>query len=447
MSRRGFVRLISFLIAGVIAFAAMSGVYYGRTGAARQHMEYSYMRSLEHLSMNIDNIKTSLNKGIYSNSPQMLSELSGRLASEATSAKMSLAQLPITELNLENTNRFLSQVGNYSQSLAKRFANGDELTCDDRENLVKLLNHAENLSNELLGVGSMVSGGHLNFDKIIHNIGGDNNISTYPAHISDGFVNVEDMFEGYPELIYDGPFSDHLSTKTPLMLENAARVSVETSLEKAKEVSGASHLEFTEEQAGRMPAYTFRDKSGTTVTMTKDGGYFMYMLKYRRIDEKEISTDKAVSLAEEYLSKLGHDNMSKTYYECNGGVCTITFAGQENDITIYPDMVKIGVALDNGEIMSFDGRGFISAHHEREDLSKKPKLSQKKASDRLSSNLTIQNVKLAIIPSSGEHEVLCYEFLCLSDNGNQVLVYINADTGNEEQIKLLRISNNGTVVV
>jgi len=59
----------------------------------------------------------------------------------------------------------------------------------------------------------------------------------------------------------------------------------------------------------------------------------------------------------------------------------------------------------------------------------------------------VQNVKLTIIPSSGEHERLCWEFLCRAQNGNNVLVYINAETGAEEQILLLKINDNGTLVI
>jgi germination protein YpeB len=357
---------------------------------------------------------------------------------------MSLSQLPVTELNLENTNKFLSQVGNFSHSLARRFANGEKLTSDDRENLVKLLNHAESLSGEIWGVETMVAGGHLNFEDVVSNMGhiGDN--TNYPGHISSGFDNVENAFEDYPELIYDGPFSDHIMQMAPRMLSGAAAVSKEQSLLKAREVSGVSTLDFSSESDGRMPSYTY--KSGnTSVSITKDGGFFSYMLKYRQIDEKAVSIDRAIELAEDYLAKVGYDNMVHTYYELNGGICTINFAGYTDGHTIYTDMIKVGVALDNGEIMSLDARAFITAHRER-DLGE-PTVSEKEARRKISPHLTIRHSKTAVIPSSGQNEVFCHEFLCDSDNGNQVLVYVNAHTGNEEQILLLRISDNGTLVV
>jgi uncharacterized membrane protein YkoI len=45
------------------------------------------------------------------------------------------------------------------------------------------------------------------------------------------------------------------------------------------------------------------------------------------------------------------------------------------------------------------------------------------------------------------NERFCYEFKCTAPDGQQVLVYINAYTGREEQILLLEINRNGTLTV
>jgi germination protein YpeB len=427
-----------------VAFSVMSGVYYWRNTLAKRHIETNYLRALESLSMSIDNIKTSLNKGIYSNSPMMMSEISGRLSSEASSAKLSLSQLPVARLNLENTNKFLSQVGNYAHSLSRKFTDGEELTASERENLSALLAYAENLSNEIWDVESLVSGGRLTFEDVVHDVHELRNVTAGPGHITDGFSHIEDIFSDYPSLIYDGPFSDHKMTVSPRMLEGLDTVSRESALETALQVSGRESLEFTGESQGRIPMFSYSD-GDVTVSMTQSGGLFAFMLKYREIGEREISADRAIEIAENYLAQIGLSNMVHTYFEMNSGVCIIDFVSYHNQVTAYTDMVKVGVALDDGEIMSFDAREFIVAHHLREH--DEPKLSQKEAAENLSANLTVQNAKLAVIPSSGKNERFCWEFLCKSDSGNQVLVYINADTGAEEQILLLRINDNGTFVV
>ena len=454
MSRRSFIRLISFLMAGVIALGIMSLIYYRQNIAAKRHIEYGYLRSLEHLSINIDNIKNSLNKGLYSNSSQMLNDISGRLYSDASAAKMSLSQLPVTELNLENTNRFLSQVGNFSSSLARRHANGEQLTSKDRDDLNALLEHAKKLSDELWGIENMVAGGHLNFEKVVNKVSHIGESSNYPAHVSDGFGSLEGLFDDYPSLVYDGPFSEHLQSKNPLLLQGKEIISKEQSLETAIKAAGVDSLEFASDQGGRMPSFSYAD-GNTTVSVTQAGGYLAYTLKHRQIGEKAISTDKAVSLAEQYLASVGYENMVHTYYELNGGICTINFAGLmkvpdrhtggEAEVTVYTDLIKVGVAVDNGEIMTFDARGYISSHHMR--FLDGAEIPEDEARSKVSPQLEIQNAKLAIVPSAGEHERFCYEFLCTTKLGGYVLVYINADTGHEEKILLMRISDNGTLIV
>lgn len=58
----------------------------------------------------------------------MHQSLAVKLYREASSAKAALSQLPIEELQLENTYKFLSQVGNYSMAVSERLVNGEEIT-------------------------------------------------------------------------------------------------------------------------------------------------------------------------------------------------------------------------------------------------------------------------------------------------------------------------------
>ncbi|MDE7234207.1 MAG: germination protein YpeB, partial [Ruminiclostridium sp.] len=118
IKKRGFLSIIRFSLGVTIALLISASISYGREQRARQSLEYSYLRAVEELSLNLDNIRNNLEKGLYTNSVSMLSNLSGKLCSDAATAKSALAQLPVQELNLEKTNLFLSQVGNYAKALA-----------------------------------------------------------------------------------------------------------------------------------------------------------------------------------------------------------------------------------------------------------------------------------------------------------------------------------------
>ena len=48
--------------------------------------------------------------------------------------------------------------------------------------------------------------------------------------INSGFREMNEGFTDYPTLIYDGPFSDHITQQKPVFLEEAQAVSEETAL-------------------------------------------------------------------------------------------------------------------------------------------------------------------------------------------------------------------------
>ena len=61
--------------------------------------------------------------------------------------------------------------------------------------------------------------------------------------------------------------------------------------------------------------------------------------------------------------------------------------------------------------------------------------------------MTVLSQRLALIPTSGEYELLCHEFKCQDANGRHILIYVNTQTGQEERILILLEDENGTLVL
>ncbi len=97
-----------------------------------------------------------------------------------------------------------------------------------------------------------------------------------------------------------------------------------------------------------------------------------------------------------------------------------------------------------GEIVSYCASGYIMNHTKRE-LST-PKLTEDQARSQLSPELKIQSSRIALIPTAGKNEVLTYEFRCTAGE-RTVLVYINCDTGLEEQLYIVMKDDNGVLVI
>jgi germination protein YpeB len=433
-------------IIAVIGIIAVQG--HSTAGTLKRQLQYDMARSVENLSESLDNISTTLTKGIYAGSPQMMSFLSAKLWSDAASAKAELSTLPVASLHLENTYKFLSQVGNYSKSLSERYSEGEQISAEDRENLISLSEYAKRLCENMWIVQQKINDGKLSYEETEKDIENTEN-NDQPLYITEGFTEFEEGYDNYPTLIYDGPFSDNIMKKEPEMLKNTAYISEGDALKKAQRASGEMELSRSDEtdEQGKMPCYVFT-KEDVTVAVTKQAGLLCYMSDYREVDERRLTGEEAVGKAKEYLSYLGIEDMDYTYYEVGRNVCTINFAAVKENVLMYTDLVKVSVALDNGDIIGFDARGYITNHKEREITT--PKLSASQAAEKISPYLMTESKKLCYIPSKGEEERYCYEFRCRSkeeNGGIPILVYINADTGKEEQILLLEISENGTLTV
>lgn len=444
MSRRAFVRIITFTLAIFLVAMSCAIINKNRYQDVSLKLENSYIESIESLASSTDNINTTLKKGIYSGSPKMLSELSSKLWHDSSIAKSALSQLPMGDNQLEKTNKFLSQVGNYAVSISEKASKGEGLSLEEYTNLAALSSFSDELKTEMWALETKIQSGQIKFHEVYADVNSYN--ESQPPEIYEGFASMEEGFENYPTLIYDGPFSDHLIEKQPLMTEGKVEISQEDALTIAAKACNThpEKLNIASDENSKMPSYRF-DGENVTASVTKAGGLLSYMIKTRALSEPTLTVNDALSAANIYLQSLEINNMITTYYETYGDICTINFAGTLGDKTVYTDLIKVSVALDNGEILGMDARGYIVNHYEREDPA--PTKTLEEAQAVISPLLTINKSKLAIIPSKGLDEVQTYEFNCTSRNGTNVLVYVNADTLEEEQILLLYITENGVLTV
>ena len=72
------------------------------------------------------------------------------------------------------------------------------------------------------------------------------------------------------------------------------------------------------------------------------------------------------------MNTHGFENMKETYYLKQDGIVTINYAYNQDGVIMYPDLIKVKVALDNGEILGIETTGYLNNHTQR-DVSKKGK--------------------------------------------------------------------------
>lgn len=439
MKTRNAVRLISFCVAAVLVAAVFAVKARQDLKRYRLEVQNNYSRSLDGLNSSINNISLILEKAEYVTTAKQLSQMSAQLLTEAENAKNALAELPAGD-NLDIINRFLSQVGNYAMAVSKSLVSGEEPSGDYAQNIAVLKNTAQKIS-EAVGNSSIA---YDNPSAWADDLDNKLEEAVDKDSLAGALDTLEDSLSDYPTLVYDGPYSDHILEKEPLMLKNAAAVTEDEALKKAAETAEceADKLSLDGTAEGKIPAYRFSGEN-ISVTVSRSGGYAVYMRKSREIGDYVLEHAQAVEKAKRYLERIGMGGFTETYYFTDEGVCVINFAYLDGKTVCYTDLVKVGVAMDTGEIMLYEASGYLTNHTDR--AFETAAVSAEEAAKTVSDRLKIRETSLALIPTKGGGEKRCYEFVCLTEDGREILVYINAVTKEEEDILILLKSDGGTL--
>lgn len=441
MNNRNIIRFASFSLCflAIIITYAISGNMESRKYQAK--LEATYQASLTELAECLDLIETNLAKSAYASSPTMMAQLSEDLYSECNTAKNALSHLPIDQMNLSGAYKFLSQAGDYSNYLSSKIKSGSEISEEELKNMNLLLSYAKNYSKAVADMVNKCAYGN----KITENEIKSKNANSSVASISLDFTQAEEAFADYPTLIYDGPFADAVLNKESQLIKNSEEITREKATEIAKNALGASaeDLKVKSDEVGNIPCYVF-SYNEKTIGITKSGGYIAYILNSSSPAGKSITEENAKNLAKNFLEKAGYKNMESTYYAIDNNICLINFAYTENNIIYYSDLIKVGVSLSDGKICSLEAAGYLTNHCERQLGEIKINLND--SVSKLTKSADLIASKLAVIPLKNGKEVMCHELLCRNrQSGEDVLIYINAQTGEEENILLLLYSDNGTL--
>ncbi len=449
LSRRGAIRLLSYMCA---LLAVMSGFIvsgYTQARAYRDYIEQDYQHSFFELANKVGMIDAALQKGMYAASPPMITQLAAEISREAASAQASLAKLPFRFEELENTSKFLSQSGDFAGTLAKAAGAGEALSGDNRTQLGELSRSASELARNLGELQTIISEENLKISEIIRAGSSMSDGNTGLYFFVNAFKEMEEEFPETPSLIYDGPFSGHMSRREPVFLTGKAEVTSEEAGKSAHESLGLSDgiLSLAREVDGVVPLYCYEghlDGGEISVSVTKRGGVLYSLLSSRDSGDAVISPEEGVAIAAEFLASRGFGGMKESYWTTSGNYLLVNFAYLQGDTLCYPDLIKVGVALDTGKIVQFDAAGYVMNHPGDRELPE-AKISEEEARGSVTGDLSLESVRRCVIPSPGASDVSCYELACSTSDGAHVMIYVNTQTGFEEKILILIEDDTGTL--
>lgn len=466
MKKRTQRILFRLVMPTVLALLAVISFVWGYTQRAKavtyqRQLSNVYQRSFYDLIDNMSLIEASLSKVIVVTTAEQYTLLLSEIWMLADESAMLLGQAPVSYSGYSELLKYLTQLGDYCRVLMKSVLDENAVTEEQLKTLAQLHETSVDLNDQLLDAQAS---GNIVFQS------SDVPETVYNQEADEEFSFIEEEAKNrYPQLIYDGPFSDSVARAEPVGLseqiydESAAK-------EVAKIYLGAEldgELQHTEDVTGRIETYGFTGKAydGRVIEIhvTKRGGQVLWM----RVNEEQktlgetftqkeaITMEEALVPSDERVAELkiigqqflaDHDfpSMEPTYAEYYGGNAVINYVFVQNGVCIYNDLIKVWVETESGRVIASDATNFLNSHTQRNIG--ESKLTPEEAQDLLSPVLNVLRVRRALIPISINEERFCYEFTCTYESDSYI-VYLNVETGAEEQVFKIINSKLGQLVI
>ena len=416
-----------------------------------RHIENVYQHAFAELVDSVEDLDTALQKSLYATSPSMVSAVCTEVYGRSEAAIMAIGQLPFESIELEHTAAFISKVGDYAYSLSRSASLGEGYSDDDTQNLRTLSESASALAQNLTNLYTDINDGVITIQKLnsARHSAGKSEDSIVPTSLADSLKTMEEEFPEVPSLIYDGPFSSHIEDMSPRLLENEELISENEAVHIAADFlkCDKSELILNGKRDDNLPVYiiTAGENSEKILELTVQGGKILNYIDTRPVESDNLSQEEAVKAAKDFLTQNGYDSMTETYLYTAENTATINFAYKQGDVICYPDLIKVRVSLDDGTIISIESLGYIMNHYERNLPD--TKVTSEEAKSKVTKDLKILSYELAVIPTTGKNEKFCHEFKCENEDGKHYIIYVNAETGIEENILILIESENGTLTL
>lgn len=446
------ITLISIIIALTVFSLIMSRKY-------RELLENNNNQAFYELVEYINNTEKLLAKATISNDSKHGATVLTSIWRTSSLAQTYLSRIPIEVQELENANKFLNQVGDFCYSLSKKSIEGENLSQEDLDKLSMLHSYSIQLEETINQLEEDLYSGNIKWgalQKKGNNVFGKENENLEKS----SFSNIEEDLHQYTGLIYDGAFSENQSNFKGEGLVGD-EIDETKAKERAEEFIGKDKIKEIksngESEDARIRCYVFncilKNDSETVISVSKKGGFVISMNNNRNVLEKNKDEQEIIKEGKDFLNKKGFKDMKETYYMNSNNVLTVNYAYTQNGVIIYPDLIKVKIALDNGEILGIETTNYLNSHKAKREIPE-TKITQEDALKVVNPKLEVKGVNLAIIPTEYNTEILCWEvkgkITTEKKNikiSNDFLIYINANNGNEEDILLIVDTPNGTLTM
>ena len=420
--------IISLGIATLILSSVLTFTFLMPTESDNQ-LEASYQRSFYDTVEQVNNMDLNLSKTLATKDVSSIQGYLMDLAINSELAENNIQQLPLKDENKYYTAKLINQIGDFAKYLNKKLANGEKLSSMDLSSLRSLYNANLSLKDTLY--------------KSLSNMDKDFTFSSLENESDNFFLQnlgeLQNLSVEYPELIYDGPFSDGVDRKEikGLSLTEINEAEAQDEFVKIFGEYGLSNVSSVGETQGAIECYNVSaEVNGDNLfaqISKRDGKLIMFEYSGSCMDVNYLE-ESAKEQAEEFLSSLSLTNMKAVWSNLDNNVYTFNFAYEKDGVIVYSDLIKVRVCAETKMVIGLEATSYYTNHTER--LIPSPKISEDKAKEYVSEELIVGTGRLSLIPVGTSSEKLCYEFEGEKD-GQIFYVYIDAISG--KQIEMFKV--------
>ncbi len=434
----------NWIVPGILVVALLGTGYWGYTEyKVRQDLqnraESQYQRAFYELTQHLDTITGQLAQ------LQVIASKEQRILGLATmwrqifAAQDNLGGLPLALVPLSKTEKFLSDAGDVSYTLLSRTTKQKEILEEkDAKVLGQLYQRAEALKEEMAKLGAKILNEELSWTQVevaLKEANGNLEDNT----IINGFKLAEKRMEEYPEMETGDDFAlvkpEVKIVRGEEKIDKAEAVQIADKWWNPKEEKEAINL--TYEGVGDIPTYGMeiipakKEESPVYLDVSKLDGKVIWAMKPKDVAASNVDLSQGEQNCQEFLAGHNLYNMEPIHIENEDNTAIYTFVPRQGNVLLYPDQVKVAVALDNGEIIGFEGTAYYMYHRTR-DLPL-PKISENTLKNQLNPRLKVELIRPALIANDWGKEVLTWEVRGSYDKEKFALFY-NAESGSEEMI-------------
>ncbi len=381
----------------------------------------------------MENVEGDLDRVRVSNSSVQQSRILTDLLVQTRLAELDLEKLPVSAETDRNLTSFVNHTARECERMLGKLRRGEELSENDQAVLQGLYEKNHALRGEL--------------NELVSNMT-DKDLTQY---LKKGAGNIKDALERIEKSTIEENlprFGENMPKMKGVGMERAENLPAERPEGKHIEAASAEQLcaeYFSDYDISKFQcvgetttrgysAYNVQgyDERGNQLfaEVSQEDGTLLRFDYYEDCMGDKFEIDRAEEIAEEFLEKLGYDDMEVVRFRQNGSNTDFTFAYEEDDVVYYPDEIRVKVCRTRGVVSGFDATKYLRNHRGRAPA--QTRLSLADAYAKLRKGLEVESSRLAVVKTM-RGERAAYEFLC-SYQEERYFVFVDAVTGEEISI-------------